>query len=137
MVKFDCLMMELGAIDKDTPAYSEAISFIALLRTDARTSNGFISYRNSINPFQQRAYMLTHAKDYFVAYHKGLPIGFGGVVEGDIRLAVVPYYQGKGFGKQILSYIKRRNPEATGKVKRYNTSSQNLFDRVEIPYTLI
>ena len=117
--------------------YMDTIAFIKNLRTDPAIKKDFIEQIDEITIEDQVNYMAEHAKDYFIAYYYGLPVGFGGVIEDDIRYAVIPYYHGKGFGTQILKRIKNRNPNATGKIKKSNLGSMKAFMNAEIKYTLI
>lgn len=137
MVRFDCLLVELSAFDKLSDSYADAIDFIRLLRCDPRISDRFIERVDFIEFEAQVEYMEEHYNDYFVAYYKGIPVGYGGVVDNDIRFAVVPYYHNFGFGTQILKYIKKRSPLATGKIMQGNLASIKVFNKVGIPYRLI
>lgn len=130
-------MKELSNVSLYSTEYINFITFIKDLRTDARTLPGFIEQITSISLESQVKYMDSNRDCFFVALYCGIPVGFGGVVNNDIRFAVIPYYQNLGFGTEILEYIKLRNPKATGKIKRSNASSIKAFCKVGIEYTII
>jgi RimJ/RimL family protein N-acetyltransferase len=106
--------------------------FIRTLRSDERIQDCFVE-RVSITPEQQAAYMAKHNTDYFVCieYLEGIdyeiPVGFIGVVDDDIRLAVVPESHGRGIGKFMLKTLGDYMSSATAKVKHNNIPSQRAF----------
>ena len=130
-------MVELSALDIGSTIYSDYIKFIRDLRTDNRALPGFLDQVTSISDSDQYSYMQYNKNNYFVACFYNLPVGFGGVIENDIRYAVIPYFQNMGFGTEILNYIKQRNPNAKGKIKNTNLSSIKAFEKTKIPYEVI
>ena len=56
------------------------------------------------------------------------PVGFVGQIDGDIRVAVDPEYQGKGVGKFMINQIMKLHPESIAKVKLGNEASIRLFE---------
>ena len=122
-----------------TPATTEEdFEFIRLLRTDARTIQGFIE-QGEITREQQLEYMKKYASCYWVAESANdrINLGFIGVIHNDIRYCVVPYFQNKGYGVAMLNLIKARFPYASGKIKKDNHSSIRAFEKAGIPYTLV
>lgn len=130
-------MVELSSTSKDSQYYFRDIMFIRDLRTDPRATHGFLDQVLSISDHDQITYMNQNSENYFLAYYHGLPVGFGGVINDDIRYAVIPYFQNLGIGTKILNYIKRRNPNAKGKIKKDNLSSIQAFVKANIPYEVI
>ena len=55
-------------------------------------------------------------------------MGYVGVIEGDIRIATHPDYQGKGVGSFMLNEVMKIHPTAFAKVKMENEASLNLFE---------
>lgn len=60
-----------------------------------------------------------------------LLIGFIGVVDGDVRLAVHPLFLKQGYGKKMLEFITKEYPNCHSKVKKDNASNLFLFERSE------
>lgn len=136
MVK-NIVMVELSSTPKNSEYYFRDIKFIKDLRTDPRAMPGFLDQVSNISDDDQIAYMSKNSDNYFLAYYHGLPVGFGGVINDDIRYAVIPYFQNLGIGTKILNYIKIRNPNAKGKIKKDNLSSIQAFIKANIPYEVI
>lgn len=111
-------------IVSNEPQYFE---FIRSLRNDERVSGGFIE-QTAITPEQQLAYMSQHADHYIVALYDGVPAGYAGSIEGDIRVCTHPDYQGLGLGRALIAEIVDRFPESRAKVKVGNHASLRLFE---------
>jgi GNAT superfamily N-acetyltransferase len=75
-----------------------------------------------------KGFMEKHAGDYIVAIQKGEVVGFAGVVDNDIRVAVDPSYQKLGIGKKLLEKISSQFPAATAKIDIKNLASLALFE---------
>ena len=60
-------------------------------------------------------------------------IGWVGVVNNDIRIAVEPKWHKKGVGKYMLQHIKDRFPKATAQIFNTNKASIKLFESLDIP----
>ena len=73
-------------------------------------------------------FMKEHYSNYVVALMDDELVGFGGVVADDIRVAVHPDHQGMGIGKNIISFLSFKFPEAFAKVKVDNEASIKLFE---------
>lgn len=100
--------------------------FVRKLRTDPRTSHGFIQ-QVEITPQQQRDYMAAHWQEYFIALVGDTPAGFVGSIEGDIRVCTHPDFQRRGIGSFMIGELAKIFPEARAKIKVGNHSSQALF----------
>lgn len=115
---------------------NEEWDFILYLRNTQ--NQGFIN-QNQISKEEHYEFMKQHYKDYYIvgfaddydSRDGGVVwikyIGFIGVVNNDIRFAIDPEYQGKGYGTILLSFIKEKYPIAIGKVKHDNIASQKAF----------
>lgn len=111
--------------------------FIGKLRSDERIQNGFVEQITSISSEQQNEYMKKYGHCYMVCTDLlggidwELPIGFVGIVDNDIRIAVIPEYHNQGVGKFMLNEIAKNFTEliyeATAKVKHDNSASHKLF----------
>ena len=66
-------------------------------------------------------------ENYIVAIITGEVIGFAGVVENDVRVAVDPAYQKKGIGKKLLQKIVSDFPKCEAKIDVENKASLALF----------
>lgn len=103
--------------------------FIRHLRNDAIVKKGFVD-QNYIEKETHEAFMKKYAKGYKIALDAfGTPIGFVGIVEGDIRIAVSPRMQKKGVGKIMLEkFLTESHGPILAKVKVENKSSLALFE---------
>jgi ribosomal protein S18 acetylase RimI-like enzyme len=101
--------------------------FVRLLRSDDRVLNGFVKHV-SISREEQEVYMGLHANGYRVALVDGVPAGFVGVVNNDIRVCTHPDFQGLGVGKFMIENIMKIFPGAFAKVKVDNFASVALFE---------
>ena len=105
----------------------EYFEFIRRLRNDERVKAGFIE-QNHVTPEQQDAYMAVHEDEYVIGLVDGVPAGYAGSVDGDIRVCTHPDFQGKGIGRAMIEEILRRFPASTAKVKIENVASLRLFE---------
>jgi GNAT superfamily N-acetyltransferase len=103
--------------------------FVRILRNDERVQSGFIKSIH-ITEEMQRKYMDNHSQFYRIALVDGVPAGYIGVIENDIRICTHPNFQGKGIGKFMLKEIIKIFPLAYGKIKIGNEASKNLFSSV-------
>jgi len=106
---------------------SEFWEFVRLLRGDERVRGGFIQ-QGVISSEAQVAYMGVFASCYRVALVDGVPAGFVGVIDGDIRVCTHPDFQGLGVGRFMIEGIMRVFPGAFAKVKVGNEASVRLFE---------
>ena len=108
---------------------SEFFEFVRRLRTDPRNADSFIN--NGEITFQNQIdYMEQHLKDYFICLSQQTPVGFIGVVQGDIRLAVDHDFRNKGVATFMVNEISKLFPEALAKIKTSNVASIALFESV-------
>ena len=108
---------------------SEFFEFVRRLRTDPRNADSFIN-NNEITFQNQIDYMEQHLKDYFVCLSQQTPVGFIGVVQGDIRLAVDHDFRNRGVATFMVNEILKLFPEATAKIRTTNVASIALFESV-------
>jgi GNAT superfamily N-acetyltransferase len=101
--------------------------FVRALRMDERVEHGFIE-KADITPEQQKKYMIGHWTEFFIAVVDGVPAGFVGCINGDIRICTHPDFQRRGVGKFLMREIMKRFPTATAKVKIENKASQRMME---------
>ena len=101
--------------------------FIRVLRNDESIKVGFIN-QEEITSEQHELYMLNYHASYFICLMDNEPVGYVGVIENDIRIAVLTEYHNLGIGKFMVSEILKRYPSSTAKVKVTNIPSQKLFE---------
>ena len=111
-------------IVSNEPRYFE---FIRTLRNDERVSDGFVE-QAVVTREQQVAYMSQHVDHYVVALWDGVPAGYAGSIDGDIRVCTHPDYQGLGLGRALVAEIVARFPGSRAKVKVGNHASLRLFE---------
>lgn len=100
--------------------------FIRILRTHEENISGFLN-QNLITPEEQIKYMNKFGSCYYVCLIEENPVGFVGVVDNDIRVAVDPNFKQRGVGKFMINEIIKKYPEAIAKIKIENLASINLF----------
>ena len=71
--------------------------------------------------------MKRYADNYRIALLGDTPVGFVGVIEGDIRVCTHPEYQGMGIGKFMIKKCIKIWPDAFAKIKIDNEASIKLF----------
>lgn len=110
--------------------------FVRNLRNE--TSGSFINTKRILDK-EHKKYMKKHGKDYYILVvtnfsfvskeEQDFPIGFIGSVNGDLRLAIKPNFQGKDIGTYMLREYMKINPNFDVKVKIDNEQSLNFFRR--------
>jgi GNAT superfamily N-acetyltransferase len=100
--------------------------FVRLLRTDNRVLDGFVE-KVQITKEQQILYMRENWQNYRICLIDGIPVGYVGVIEDDIRVCTHPEFQNMGVGKFMINECKRIWPNSYAKVKLGNTASERLF----------
>ena len=100
--------------------------FIRTLRSNDEVQQGF-GEQVHITREQQEIYMKRHNDEYFVCLYNDEPAGFIGVVDGDIRVAVVPAFQRRGVGLFMVHELMKQTPDCQAKVKIDNEASLKLF----------
>jgi ribosomal protein S18 acetylase RimI-like enzyme len=101
--------------------------FIRNLRNHKDVKTGFIQQEN-ITPFQHRMHMMLNEEYYYICLIEGVPAGYVGVIDKDIRVATHPDFQGKGVGKFMINKLMEISPDAAAKVKTENEASIKLFE---------
>jgi len=124
----------MSADKKLIPNNSKYWEFIRQLRFDQNNIQGFVA-TEVISQEQQRKYMEKYNDNYCICLLNETPVGFIGEVEGDIRLAVLPSVKREGVGKFMLSEFIKLYPHCTGKVKKDNLASINLFHKCNFKQT--
>ncbi len=111
---------------KSTVEYHE---FMRTLRNDERVKQGFIQQGN-VTADMQEAYMKTYGEHYFICIDDdGVPMGYVGVIDDDIRVCTHPDHQHKGAALFMIDAIEGIYPEAFAKIKLDNIASQKLFEK--------
>jgi RimJ/RimL family protein N-acetyltransferase len=110
-------------------------TFIRELRNDPRVKTGFINQRH-IGNGEHAEHMWEYGGCYYVCLGEydeeddWYPqLGYCGVIEGDIRVAVSPEHQGKGVGAFMINELMKLHPDAFAKVKIDNAASLALFEK--------
>jgi len=114
--------MVIKIVDND-PKYYE---FIRILRNDDRVSNGFIQTKQ-ISEEDQIQYMSKYGSNYIIVLVDGVPAGYAGSIDSDIRVCVHPDFQGKGLGQILIGHLMNRFPDSYAKVKIDNEASKKMF----------
>tara|TARA_Y100001963_G_scaffold158233_1_gene257152 strand:+ start:2552 stop:2947 length:396 start_codon:yes stop_codon:yes gene_type:complete len=100
--------------------------FILLLRN--RLKEGFI-LQDDISSKDHHEFMVYNANNYKICVNgDDTPVGFVGQVNGDIRVATHPDYQGMGVGRFMINEFMKNNPECSATVKVENVASLRLFE---------
>ena len=113
------------AVEQIVKATEEYWPFILKLRTDLK--EGFIK-QGPISVHEHYDYMMRYASCYWVQLLDDTPVGFVGVIDGDIRYAVDRAYQGRGYGTKLLKWVHNEHPYAEGLIKAENVSSIKAFE---------
>lgn len=101
--------------------------FIRNLRNEQR--EGFIQ-QETIDKAGHRIHMIGYAHCYYLCLDDdGEPLGYCGVIDDDIRVAVSSKHQGKGAGTFMINELMERHPRAFAKVKIDNEASLALFEK--------
>ena len=100
--------------------------FIRVLRN---TNNGFVEQVN-ITKDEQRTYMYRYTNDYWVCLIDKKPVGFIGIVNNDLRLAVDKNHRRKGVATFMIKELPRMLNNVTIKILYDNDPSRKLFEKV-------
>mgnify|MGYP006089255471 CR=1 FL=1 len=74
------------------------------------------------------SFMDKYSKNYLIAItDEKEVVGFAGVVDNDIRIAVDPDFKGLGVGTRLLKKIKNEFPNSAAKISIDNEASMRLF----------
>jgi len=99
--------------------------FVLILRNQLK--KGFLQQEDIVADDHYR-FMKDKAKFYMICTHSGIPAGFVGQVDGDIRVATHPDYQGVGVGKYMINELMKKWPDSSATVKIENHASLALFE---------
>ena len=102
--------------------------FIRQLRTHPENTKGFLE-QVQITEDQQKSYMEKYEKNYWICLSGNTPVGFVGIVDNDIRLAVQPNTKGLGIGTFMIKELIKNHKDGTAKVLLDNISSQKVFEK--------
>ncbi|NVM38112.1 MAG: GNAT family N-acetyltransferase [Candidatus Lokiarchaeota archaeon] len=110
--------------------------FVLKLRNKFKKS--FFS-QSTITNEEHEKFMRKWSDSYFIciADDERTLLGWVGVVNGDIRIAVPCQFQNQGIGKFMLEYIKVTFPEATAQIFSSNQASINAFNSVGIKNEIV
>lgn len=100
--------------------------FVRKCRNDPKNSHGFIKNK-FITKEMQCKYMSKYHNCFRISLLDGVPCGYVGVINNDIRICTQKKFQGKGVGKFMLSEASDIWPGAIGRVKKDNKASHALF----------
>jgi len=101
--------------------------FIRDLRNHPEVKKGFVSQEN-ISKKQHYMFMERHGLKYYICLVDEKPAGYIGVIDGDIRVATHPEFQGMGIGKFMVNELVKLHPYSFAKVKLQNEASIKLFE---------
>jgi len=101
--------------------------FIRDLRNHPEVKKGFISQEH-ISKKQHYMFMERHGLKYYICLVDEKPAGYIGVIDGDIRVATHPEFQGMGIGKFMVNELVKLHPYSFEKVKLQNEASIKLFE---------
>jgi len=113
--------------------------FIRKLRMNPELSKSFVK-SNFISKSEQHEYMEKNGLDYWVCLDDDdKPMGFIGVVDDDLRIAVDPNHQHKGIGSFMLNFILNHNKYKNIKIKvrKGNSEGQKFFTKHNLSFTLV
>ena len=91
---------------------------------------GFVQ-QDIIDEIEHAKYMLKYNNNYWVCVIEGVPAGYVGVIDDDIRVATHPDFQGHGVGSFMINRIMEMHPTAYAKVKLDNEASIKLFEKCD------
>tara|TARA_R110002153_G_scaffold6483_8_gene29590 strand:+ start:4055 stop:4435 length:381 start_codon:yes stop_codon:yes gene_type:complete len=102
--------------------------FIRELRNHNQVREGFIQQEH-IPLCEHLRFMKKYGNLYYICLVQNNPAGFVGQLDGDIRVAVHPDFQGQGVGTFMINELMELHPDAAAKVKLENEASIKLFER--------
>jgi ribosomal protein S18 acetylase RimI-like enzyme len=121
---------------KIVPNSPEYYSTIKNLRLHPSNIDGFID-QSYFSDESHIKYMKQYGKYYYIAIVDDIAVGFVGVVDNDIRIAIDPDYKNLGIGKQLIGFIVNKFPLSIAKIKYNNIASIKLFENCGFNKTFI
>lgn len=100
--------------------------FIRDLRNHSDVKKGFINQKH-ISLHEHTEFMKKYGHLFYICLVTDTPVGYVGVIDGDIRVATHPDFQGKGIGKFMIEEIMIKFPDSYAKIKVDNDASLKLF----------
>ena len=100
--------------------------FIRDLRNHSDVKKGFINQKH-ISLHEHTEFMKKYGHLFYICLVADTPVGYVGGIDGDIRVATHPDYQGKGIGKFMIEEIMIKFPDSYAKIKVDNDASLKLF----------
>ena len=97
------------------------------LRNHPAARPGFVN-QEAIDKDTHYRFMKQNGDKYIVCLIESEFVGFAGSVDGDIRVAVRPEFQGRGFGKYLIRNLIYKFPQSCAKIKKENKSSIKIFE---------
>lgn len=110
---------------KNNPIYYE---FIRNLRNNPNIKQGFLN-QAYISKDAHIDYMRNHASCYYICLFGERPVGYIGIVNNDLRLAVELEYQSNGVATFMLKKIMEISTGFDVLVKSDNIKSINFFSK--------
>lgn len=110
--------------------------FIRQLRNNPKLKKSFITQEN-ITKEQQEKYMNRYGNDFYVCIDDDIIYGFIGVVDNDLKIAVIPECQRSGIGEFMILEVFPRYKNCKIKVRKNNKKGINFFNKLELEYTLV
>ncbi len=109
---------------------------IRQLRNNEAVKPGFIQ-QQEISQEEHDEHMKKYGDCYYVCVEFGPQgicsfhdfLGYCGVINDDIRVAVSPEHHGNGVGTFMINELMKRHPRAFAKVKLENEASLKLFEK--------
>lgn len=109
---------------------------IRQIRNHELNKKGFIQ-QHEITPEEHDSHMKSHGACYYVCLEDNVQgygsttrvLGYCGVIDNDIRVAVAPSEHGKGVGTFMINELMKRHPHSFAKVKLENAASLALFEK--------
>lgn len=102
--------------------------FIRNLRNTPEVKKGFIQ-QSTINVDKHEEYMKIYSNCFYICLDKEIPVGYIGVIDDDIRVAVLPSHQGHGVATYMVDEVMKLHKTAYAKVKINNKASLRLFKK--------
>ena len=110
--------------------------FVRTLRNNKEVIDGFIE-NIYITQESQIKYMESYNELYRICTVDSIPVGYVGVIDGDIRICTHPDHQKKGYGKFMIEKIMKTFPDSFAKVKIKNQDSNHFFKSLGFEETFI
>ena len=101
--------------------------FIRELRNNPKNQDGWIDQNPNITSEQQLSYMKKYNDNYYVGLVDGVPAGYIGQIDGDIRIATHPNFRRKGLAVFMLKELIKLHPGGCAKIKIGNIASEKTF----------